>query len=115
MSTLQELFKANPIVKKFKLIAQFNDYKPKEIKAFLEEMGVPTVAKKGFAAEFYGFLSAELRSKDEATAYVMGTGDCDETSDNVQKHLTHYIGIWELTKAIWEAKTEVEVDDIGTE
>ena len=54
----------------------------------------------GFAASFYDFLTESTRTKDEAIAFIN-----DETSDNVKKHETHYLAIWELAENV---RIEVE-------
>lgn len=61
-------------------------------------------ARPSFASSFYDFLvSKPSMTKEEATAYIMGEGDHADTSDNVQKHLSHYLGIWGLVNKIANA------------
>ena len=59
--------------------------------------------KSGFASEFYAYLAAEPRTEEEARAYIQGTDGNKETSDNVKRHESHYLGIWKLTADIREA------------
>ena len=54
----------------------------------------------GFAASFYEFLTESTRTKEEALIFINF-----ETSDNVQKHETHYMAIWELAENV---RIEVE-------
>ena len=49
----------------------------------------------GFVAGFYAWLKESSRTKDEAIDYIH-----DGTSDNVKRHETHYLGVWELTESI---------------
>ena len=54
----------------------------------------------GFAASFYAFLTESTRSKEEALEFIN-----DETSDNVKRHESHYMAIWELAENV---RIEVE-------
>lgn len=58
--------------------------------------------RSSFASTFYEYLIGNP-SKEEAEAYVKGEGDNADTSDNVKKHLSHYMGIWELANKIHNA------------
>ena len=52
--------------------------------------------KVGFAQDFYDFLAKEIRSEKEAILFIT-----TDTSDNVKKHKSHYLAIWELSTKIW--------------
>jgi hypothetical protein len=55
----------------------------------------------GFASQFYDFLVANPTvSEDAAKAYVMGEGENADTSENVKRHISHYMGIWGLANRI---------------
>jgi hypothetical protein len=61
-------------------------------------------SRPSFAGDYYNHLASNINiTKEEATAYVMGTGDNAATSDNVQKHLSHYLAIWGLVNSIANA------------
>ncbi len=64
-----------------------------------KELGL-TSTKTNFAATYYAWLSEAKRSKEDATDYISDPAN----SDNVRKHLSHYLGIWELSVTIWESK-----------
>jgi regulator of replication initiation timing len=57
--------------------------------------------KAGFASGFYEYLAANpLCTKEQAAAFINGTDGNAETSDNVKRHLSHYMGIWGLVNRI---------------
>lgn len=59
--------------------------------------------RSSFAGKFYAWLSESVRSDDEVKAYVAGDGDYEDTSDNVQKHASHYLAIGSMAGKIWAA------------
>lgn len=59
-------------------------------------------SRSGFASKFYDFLLTNP-SEEEAKAYINGEGDNEDTSDNVKKHMSHYMGIWGLANKIHNA------------
>jgi hypothetical protein len=60
--------------------------------------------RSSFANSYYDFLAGNpTMPRDEANAFVMGEGDYEETSANVQKHASHYLGIWSLVNRIANA------------
>lgn len=69
----------------------------KELNDIFKENGL-TSAKPKFAASFYEWLAAEGRDKAEVLLYVEGRGDFGETTENVQKHLKHYVNIADLVR-----------------
>lgn len=87
-------------IKAFLTLEGLDDAQSKEI---LEQCGV-SGKKVGFADSFYRWLAEAPRSKDEASAYILGEGEFGETSNNVQKHLSHYLNIADLASKIWETK-----------
>ena len=57
--------------------------------------------RTSFASKFYDFLVANPgTTEDVAKAYIMGEGDNEDTSNNVQNHLSHYLGIWKLARRV---------------
>ena len=79
------------------------DHSAKDISAAIKASNVGKT-KVGFASEFYLFISAEKRTINQATGFVMGTGKNKDTSGNVQKHLSHYLAIHALSVTIWNNK-----------
>jgi hypothetical protein len=60
-----------------------------------------SAGKAGFATKFYDYLIANPKAtKEDVTAFVNGTDGNDETSANVQKHLSHYLNIFDLVAKI---------------
>lgn len=90
--------------KKLEAFLTIEDYSPADIKAAIKEVLGDTIKPKTFATEYYEYLGAKLRTKEEVEAYILGNGEYGETSANVQKHKSHYINIWELTAKVWGAK-----------
>lgn len=67
--------------------------------------------KQGFAAGFYNYLVANpTATKEQATAYIMGTDGNAETSANTQKHLSHYLGIHDLVVRVYANATGVAAE-----
>lgn len=57
--------------------------------------------KAGFAGKFYDFLVANpTATKEQAVAFIQGTDGNEETSENVKKHQSHYLGIHNLVSRI---------------
>lgn len=57
--------------------------------------------RNSFASGFYDFLAGNpTMSSEDAEAYIMGTGDHTETSSNVQRSKSHYLGIHALVGRI---------------
>jgi len=76
--------------------------KKAELDCFKKAKGTGTGSgRSGFASGFYRYLIANPScTKEEATAYVMGTDGCAETSANTQRHLSHYLSIWNMVDTI---------------
>lgn len=100
---IKELTEAGYTTAKIRAMLTLEDYTPKEIKEAMAEANMKPKATT-FASEYYTFLSAYHRTKEEAEEYIMGGGVYGETTTNVQKHLSHYLNIWELTNTIWAQK-----------
>lgn len=82
------------------------------VRSYAKKIGVEVYSKpkgkgkgkSGFANKFYDFLVANPAvTLEEVTAYVMGTEGNEETSANVQKHIAHYLNIYELCTTIRNA------------
>ena len=86
------------------------DYSKATIKEALKSLNIGSKART-FASDYYEYLSTEVRTQSEASAYILGTGEYGETSQNVKKHLSHYLNIWELTVAIWNTKGETKEEE----
>lgn len=57
--------------------------------------------RDSFASKFYDFLVGNpTMTVEEATAYIMGTGEHAETSPNVQKNKPHYLGVHSLASRV---------------
>lgn len=93
--------------KKVRAYLVLEDFSAKDITEAFKSLGGAKKAK-GFAAEYYEWLAANPRTSEEATQYIKGAGEFGETSDNVKKHLSHYLNIQSLASTIWESKVEVE-------
>ncbi|MCP4321365.1 MAG: hypothetical protein GY804_02955 [Alphaproteobacteria bacterium] len=60
--------------------------------------------RTSFASKYYDLLKSNPGiSKEEATAYINGDGDNEDTSDNVKKSKSHYLAIWKLVSDIHNA------------
>ena len=59
--------------------------------------------RTGFSSSFYEYLRGGSRTVEEATAFVQGESDNDETSENVKNHQGHYLAIHGLVQDIREA------------
>lgn len=67
--------------------------------------------KQGFAAGFYDYLASNpTATKEQATAYIMGTEGNAATSANTQKHLSHYLGIHSLVARVYANATGVAAE-----
>lgn len=74
-----------------------------ELEVFKKAKGTGA-GRSSFASKYYEFIIGNPgMDEDEAKAYVMGEGDHEDTSDNVKKHLSHYLGIWKLANTIHNA------------
>lgn len=63
--------------------------------------------RPGFATGYYDWLAANPScTKEEATAFVMGTDGHAETSENVKRHLSHYLNLATLANRIAEARAQ---------
>lgn len=57
--------------------------------------------RSGFIDTYHKFLIDNPNcTKEEATAYINGEGDHPDTSDNVKKHISHYLKSWKLVNKI---------------
>lgn len=75
--------------------------KKHELEVFKKSKGGNGGGKQGFAGKFYAFLVANPTcSKEEATAFINGEGDHEETSDNVKRHMSHYLAIHAMVNQI---------------
>ena len=74
--------------------------KRNELTAYAKPKG-EVGSRPGFVNDFYNWLVANPTStKEEASAYVMGAGDHKDTSDNVKRHISHYLGVWSLVNRV---------------
>lgn len=77
--------------------------KKNELEVYAKPKGTGA-ARTSFAGKFYDFLAGNPgATKEEATAYINGDGEHEDTSENVKKHLSHYMGIWTLVNKIHTA------------
>lgn len=75
--------------------------KKNELEVFKKAKSGGGAGKQGFAGKFYEFLAANPTcTKEEATAFINGEGDHEETSENVKRHLSHYLAIHALVNRI---------------
>lgn len=75
--------------------------KKESIEVFKKAKETSGEGRTGFAAKFYDFLAANPTcSKEQATAFIQGTDGNEETSDNVKKHLSHYLAIHALVNRV---------------
>ena len=80
--------------------------KKNELECYKKPKGEGT-GRVGFASKYYDWLVANVPcSKEDATAFVMGTDGQEETSQNTQNHLSHYLNIWSLANTIGKAREE---------
>jgi len=62
------------------------------------------VARVSFASKFYDSLAANPQMTEQAANdYVMGEGENEDTSENVKRHISHYLNIWSLVNRIANA------------
>lgn len=81
--------------------------KKNSLEAFKKAKGGTGEGRTGFTAKFYDWLVANPTStKEQATAFVMGTEGNEETSANVKRHLTHHLGIHNLVNRIAAGSAE---------
>jgi len=74
--------------------------KKNELECYTKPKG-EGAGRTSFASKFYDFLVANPgMTEDVAKAYIMGEGDNEDTSSNVQNHLSHYLGIWKLARRV---------------
>lgn len=77
--------------------------KKNELEVYAKPKG-QGAGRPGFAGGYYDFLAKNPGcTEQEATDYVMGENGNEETSENVKKHLSHYLGIWKLVNTIHNA------------
>ncbi len=105
LNRIEELRNSGLNDKKVRAYLVLEDFSAKDITEAFKSLGGAKKAK-GFAAEYYEWLAANPRTTEEATQYIKGTGEFGETSDNVKKHLSHYLNIHSLASTIWESKVE---------
>lgn len=75
--------------------------KKNELEVFKKAKGGTGEAKAGFASKFYDWLLANPTStKEEATAFINGEGDHEETSENTKRHAAHYLAIHRLVNRV---------------
>jgi hypothetical protein len=74
--------------------------KKNELPVFTKPKGAGG-GKSGFARKFYDALIANPKmTKEQATAFIQGKDGNEETSENVKRHESHYLGIHEMVLAI---------------
>ncbi len=109
LNRVKELQAQSLTITKIKAFLTLEDYSAKEITAALKEAGVTGGKPKTFASEYYDWLAERPRTLVEAEDYIMGLGEFGETTNNVQKHKSHYLNIADLTIRVWVTKsTEAE-------
>ena len=68
---------------------------------------LPKAKKRGFAAEYYDWLVEEARTEEEVAEYILdpkwGGKEDKDGKTNIQRHLSHYSAIAEMTRRIHEA------------
>lgn len=79
----------------------------KEQSEYIEAIGFKGL-KRNFAELYYDYLAEKPRTKKEASDFILGKNGNNETSRNVQNHLSHYLNIHSLSIAIWNKKSEAE-------
>jgi hypothetical protein len=71
------------------------------LEVFKKAKGAAGESKTGFAAKFYDWLAANPTSSvEEATAFIQGTNGHEETSENVKRHQSHYLGVHRLVNRV---------------
>lgn len=79
--------------------------KKNEVECYKKPKGEGS-GRSGFASQLYAFVGgSEARTKEDVTAFVNGDGDYADTSDNVKKHLSHYLSIHALVEAAVTARS----------
>lgn len=109
INRINELKESGLTLAKIKAMLTIEDYTAKEIAQGIKDAGV-SIKPKTFASDYYDWLSASIRTKEEATDYILGQGEFGDTSDNTKKHRSHYLNIWELSATIWNSKESVEAE-----
>lgn len=67
--------------------------------------------RQGFASGFYDFLIANPTcTVEEATAFINGEGDHEDTTENVKRHASHYLAIHALVNKVAGVETPVEAE-----
>ena len=78
----------------------FPDLNTSEITLAVAEAGFKARARSGnFVTDYYTFLAEGGKTLPEVKAFINGTGENDSTSDNVKRHLNHYLKIYALVEA----------------
>ena len=78
----------------------------KEQSEYIEAIGFKGL-KRNFAELYYDYLAEKPRTKKEASDFILGKNGNNETSRNVQNHLSHYLNIHALSISIWDKKDDV--------
>lgn len=87
----------------------------KDQSEYIEAIGFKGL-KRNFAELYYDYLADKPRTKKEASDFILGKNGNNETSRNVQNHLSHYLNIHSLSISIWNKKSEEETEmDKGEE
>lgn len=107
LKRIEELRASGLNDKKVRAYLVLDDYSAKDITEAFKALNI-TSKVLGFKASFYNWLAEEPRSEEEARGYILGEEGYEETSDNVKKSLSTNLNIWGLSKAIWDAKVEIE-------
>ncbi len=100
------LIRAHLTVAGIKVKAQEKEIKKAKADGILDNV----VRATGFSSHYYDFLAEGPRSKEEAKAYLY-----DGTSENTQKHESHYLNIWELVadvRAECDSKLEAALKEL---
>lgn len=59
--------------------------------------------RSGFTSKLHDLLASNPDiAEEEFVKFVNGEGDYEDTSDNVKKHLSLYLGIWKLVQRVAE-------------
>jgi hypothetical protein len=75
--------------------------KRSDLEVFAKSKASAGAARPSFASSYYEFLKANpAMTIEEATAFINGEGDLEDTSENVKKHASHYLAIWNLVNQI---------------
>jgi len=99
---LNALIASGATLKKIRGYLAYNDVSEEDTKELIAGLGLG--GRRTFVDSYYGFLATGHRNRSEAEDYINGLGEYGETSDNVKKHLSHYLKIWELSHNVWATK-----------